>query len=619
MEPKSEFKKLNKKAIALPFLVITLIFIILGILVVNGVRHHYVDHVEQLTKNLAEGYSYSMMNTLDAENVIRQLKKENHSANFMDGNFIIQYSTTEGQVGQSFGDPAIGTSLMKGEIVEKVTDEGNSYTIYHPISHEGNYIGTLVLTKPFDTDKSFVAQVTAAGLLALTFIFGSLLYMVNNTYKRNQWLFQLAYYDQLTGLPNGSYLKRHLENELQEMDKQKNALMLINFSNLKTINMTYGIKHGEYVLKEISGVLASMTLKTPSVFRLSTEKFVLYIDDYKDKENLVRIAKKIAEEFENPIYLDGFKKHLTIQIGIAEVKEKKSAEGLLKDILVTMNCFNPKSPGGYVFYDQEMQHKIDREEHLEEELREIIENQDFESLFTEYQPQLSLADDRICGFETLARMRSGTYGLISPLEFIDIAEKHQLIRPLGNMILRSACRFYNQLKNAGYSEIQIAVNISVLQLLDQDFIKDLCNIVEEEGMNLEYLEIEVTESVFVDDFDLINQKLEELSHMKVRVALDDFGTGYSSFFRLREMQVDTLKIDQYFISRISDLTAEKALTAEIIAIAHRLNLLVVAEGVEEESQFRYLMENNCDVIQGYFFSRPLLPDAALALVFNTND
>lgn len=136
---------------------------------------------------------------------------------------------------------------------------------------------------------------------------------------------------------------------------------------------------------------------------------------------------------------------------------------------------------------------------------------------------------------------------------------------------------------------------------------------------LEYLEIEVTESIFVDDFDMINQKLEELSHMKVRVALDDFGTGYSSFFRLREMQVDTLKIDQYFISRISDLTADKALTAEIIAIAHRLNLLVVAEGVEEESQFRYLMENNCDVIQGYFFSRPLLPDAALALVFNTND
>ena len=748
MEPINEVKGLNRRAVALPFLVITIIFILLGILVVQGVRQHYIEHVEERTRNLAEGYSASIEKALDADQVVRELLHERvilagrfveangipeshedaeavavylgvdeinvydpegtllfssspnfrnwriyeghpisaflqsgkkismeevrenvvtgvryqygyyrlqdqkvlqvgvaaekaadilqsfeisnlmqeihkndlvQEASFADRNYLIQDSTSENMVGKIMDDRGIIDAMEQGFPVDYISEDGGTYSIYYPVMQKGSRIGTLLLKNQINTADSFVGQVTLIGLGALTLIFASLLYMVNSTYKRNRKLFRLAYFDQLTGLPNSSYLKRYLESEIRSRGKKKKALMLVNFSNFKTINMTFGIVHGENVLKEIADILTFISPKPLSVFRLSTERFILFVDDYREKEDLILLSQGICEKFQSPFYIEGFRKHLSAQIGIVEIVGNKSADSILKDILVSMNYFDQKVSCGYVFYDQEMQRKIDREEHLEEELREIIEKQDGSRLYAEFQPQFSLKERRIAGYEALARMRSNRYGAISPLEFIDIAEKHHLIGPLGNMILRDACRFHKKLREAGYPEVRVAVNISGLQLLSQEFVPDLRRITDEESMDLENLEVEITESVFIDDFGLINRRLRELSKMKIRIALDDFGTGYSSFFRLREMTVDTLKIDRYFIRRIGRLAEEKILSGEIIAIAHRLNLTVVAEGVEEEGQFNYLKENNCDVIQGYLFSQPLLPDKALDLIKETNE
>ena len=205
----------------------------------------------------------------------------------------------------------------------------------------------------------------------------------------------------------------------------------------------------------------------------------------------------------------------------------------------------------------------------------------------------------------MARLKSETLGDISPVEFIDIAEKKQLIVPLGNLILEIACNFINNIRNRGFKDIRIAVNVSGIQLLRDDFLYDIKRIMNKSNIDESLLELEITESVLLDNFDLINRKLKRLRDYRIKIALDDFGTGYSSFSRLRDLNIDILKIDRYFVNSLSKVGSKKLMTGSIIQMAHKLDLIVVAEGVEDEEQKRYLIENKCDIMQGFLFSKPL--------------
>lgn len=232
----------------------------------------------------------------------------------------------------------------------------------------------------------------------------------------------------------------------------------------------------------------------------------------------------------------------------------------------------------------------------------------------QFQPILDLKSNKICGFEALARLNSCELGLVPPLEFIPIAEKTKLIIPIGEKIIHQALRFLNKLKENGHGTINVSINVSAIQLLRVDFNKNLLEMIYEMRVNPENIGLEITESVFALNYQEINRVLGELIDSGIHIAIDDFGTGYSSLARERELNVNCLKIDKYFIDKLLTLKPEEVITGDIISMAHKLGHCAVAEGVEHEEQRQYLLNNGCDKIQGYLVGKPLDEDAALELL-----
>jgi len=288
---------------------------------------------------------------------------------------------------------------------------------------------------------------------------------------------------------------------------------------------------------------------------------------------------------------------------------------VLKDATVALTaCKDLQKP--YSIFNQGMYQRIQREEVLVKELRQAMESTRREDLYLEYQPIVSGETLKILSFEALARMRSKTFGRISPLEFIQVAEKNMLMVELGGYFLDCALDFLEKLQGAGYKDIKVALNISGIQLLQNGFTTMLLEKLDEKDISPHQLELEITESILLENFSLINSKLRRLSLAGVKVALDDFGTGYSSFLRLQELSIDTLKIDRYFIQSLRE-EDEETLTSDMIKMAHRFGLKVVAEGVETAFQRAYLKRFGCDALQGFLFSPSVKEDQALALLEET--
>lgn len=255
-----------------------------------------------------------------------------------------------------------------------------------------------------------------------------------------------------------------------------------------------------------------------------------------------------------------------------------------------------------------------REKDIQHELSLIEADESNGGLYLQYQPILDLKSNQICCFEALARVKSDKLGLISPLEFIPIAEKTKLIIPIGQKVIGQAFQFLKRLKENGFGEISVSINVSAIQLLRNDFNKILFDLITEMGISPANVGLEITESMFADNYQDINRILGELKDSGIHIALDDFGTGYSSLARERELNVSSLKIDKYFIDKLVFIKDEGAITGDIISMAHKLGHFVVAEGVEHEKQRQYLEKYKCDKIQGYLFSKPLDEEDAIELL-----
>lgn len=259
---------------------------------------------------------------------------------------------------------------------------------------------------------------------------------------------------------------------------------------------------------------------------------------------------------------------------------------------------------------------FNRESEIRKELTRIANETDSSVLYLQYQPILDLKTNSICGFEALARLRTERLGYVSPMEFIPIAEKTKLIIPIGKEITVQALRFLNRINELGHETVSVAINVSAIQLLRPDFTSGLLEIIKEMHVNPQNIGIEITESVFSSDYEYINKVILELRNAGLHIAIDDFGTGYSSLRRERELNVNSLKIDKYFIDKLLEDDPQRAITGDIISIAHRLGHSVIAEGVEHENQRHYLEANDCDKIQGYLISRPLDEGAAIQLLLS---
>ena len=420
-------------------------------------------------------------------------------------------------------------------------------------------------------------------------------------------------HDRWTGLFNREYLVSVLDNDLETRRNSKKALIGINLSAAQVLTVRYGFQYTQNLIKKVAEALSKHCTENRHLFHVGENRFTFYLIDYKDKNELVDFSNIISETLKSLFVTD----RISGGIGILEIglnQNEADAELLLRRLLIASERSVSLYDKDYVicFYDEELEAMINREIDIERTLDAIANDADTrDELFLLYQPILDLKSGLICGFEALGRVKSEKLGIISPNEFIPIAEKTKLIIPVGEKVIINSFRFIKKLREHGYENIHVSVNISVIQLLDPDFTTRLFELMDEMHVSPRNVSIEITESVFTSDFGYINNIIGKLREAGIHIAIDDFGTGYSSLAREKELNIDCLKIDKYFVDNLLDTELDKVITSDIISMSHKLGHCTVAEGVEHQMQLHYLMEHDCDRVQGYLISKPLDEESAI--------
>ncbi|MBM6994692.1 EAL domain-containing protein [Paenibacillus sp. DXFW5] len=416
----------------------------------------------------------------------------------------------------------------------------------------------------------------------------------------------LAYYDTLSDLPNRLYLLEEMD-ALVSRANAKAALFFVDTDNFKYINDTLGHKFGDRLLMQASSRLTSLIEDTGMLFRLGGDEFVILLKDV-EREQATALADKLLQGFREPFRIDDSDLFVSVSIGISFYpQDGRTPEEILKNADVAMYAAKEAGKGKYVVFDPVFLQAFNERVHLEKNLRQALTRGEFT---IHYQPQLGVRDGHICGFEALIRWNSPELGYVSPLSFIKIAEDSRLIVPIGEWVLEESCAFAKRLEDDGFGMYKIAVNISVVQLLEEDFVSKVLRILQQTGLAPECLELEITESMIMETVDSLVPKLNELKAFGIQIALDDFGTGYSSLGSLKQMPITTLKVDRTFIEHLPEQDDSRSLAKAIVLIGRKMGLQVVAEGVETEQQMQHVRRAKCDIIQGYYISKPL-PEAGI--------
>lgn len=424
----------------------------------------------------------------------------------------------------------------------------------------------------------------------------------------------LAYasgHESLTGLENLKALKDLLYMKDAERGGAGKALICVNLGAIHGLSLRYGFKHGEDLVRNIANVLSVYCSAKVRLFHINQYKFAYFLDGYKDREALGSFCGTLSATLAELLDME----RLAVGIGVVEFgkSERIDPEHALKILHIASerNLDSARNDITVSFYDEKMENDVMREEAITRELADIASGMGIDRLFLQYQPILDLKTGMICSFEALARLRTNAFGPVSPLEFITLAEKTKLIIPLGDKLFLQALSFQRALREMGLGNLSIAVNISAIQLLREGFSDNVCAMLEEKNADPQGITLEITESIFAENMHEINGVLERLKGCGIKIALDDFGKEYSSLARERELNIDFVKIDKYFMDKLLEIEPENAITGEIISIGHKMKHCVVAEGVEKEEQLAYLRDKGCDRAQGYLISRPLDRDAAL--------
>lgn len=417
---------------------------------------------------------------------------------------------------------------------------------------------------------------------------------------------QLAYTDTLTGLANRvSFMTQAHAIFHQSGSFIKRAILFIDLDNFKNVNDTLGHDYGDLLLQQIAVKLSSYMSEDDILARTGGDEFLVLRNQVTSTDDLDQFAANLITIVNHPFDLKGETVHVSMSVGVAIFPQNGlTVNELIKNADIAMYSAKSAGKSGYQFFNSSMEDEVNHKNDIEEILRNAIQNRE---VYLMYQPQCNMATGRITGCEALMRLRNGYLGQIPPSEFIPIAEESGIINELGAWAMEQACGFNKQLLDAGYGPLTISVNVSIEQLKNPGFISQIKEILERTKLPPEYLEIEVTESILMQSFEKNITLIQELRTLGIRIALDDFGTGYSSFNYLTQMPIDTLKMDKSFVDNISTNSKDCYVAETIISLAHKLNITVVAEGVEASDQLRILQKNSCDILQGYLFSKPL-PD-----------
>lgn len=414
----------------------------------------------------------------------------------------------------------------------------------------------------------------------------------------------MAYYDTLTNLPNKIQFMNTLENVLKDMAKDSDpyAILMIDLDNFRSHNDLLGLEFCDALLKNVGHRMLSVVGRENMVARFGGDEFLLLIHHKNCKAEIEELCQTILNIFEKPFILKGNSVYLTVSIGVVHSLERgQTASDIIRNADTALNKAKEKGKKRYCFYDAQMHHEIFRRSQVESCIRKAL-NED--AFIIHYQPQQDLSTDEIRGVEALARLSSKELGMISPFEFITVAEYTGLIIPLGSWMLKNACIQGKAWIDTGYEIDKISVNISANQLHDESFYRTVQEILQQTNFPVEKLELEITESVLLNSSRNNIDTLKKLKQLGMSIALDDFGTGYSSLNYLTVLPIDTLKIDKSFVDKVIENETELQVIKSIVELAHKLDLKVVSEGVETLDQKQILGSMKCDYIQGYYIAKP---------------
>ncbi|WP_419954264.1 EAL and GGDEF domain-containing protein [Neobacillus niacini] len=419
--------------------------------------------------------------------------------------------------------------------------------------------------------------------------------------KSEQTIKFMAYYDTLTGLPNRNQFKNHLNDVLRQQENKMHAVLFLDLDRFKIINDTKGHSVGDRVLQRVAGRLQEAVQNEGLVSRQGGDEFIIVLEDV-NKDTTSRVANRILNEFSYPIEVGNDEFYVTPSIGVSLYPSDGSdEETLIKNADTAMYQAKERGKNNYQFYSIFSGGISTWKMKLENWLRRAMEQN---QLMLYYQPQFDLVTGKIVGVEALIRWNHPEYGYIAPSEFIPLAEETGLIVPLGKWILREACEQRKAWKDAGFSDFPIAVNVSVRQFQDEQFIQYISDMLKEVGLESNDLELEITESL-MQNLENSTIILNQLKSLGVLLSVDDFGTGYSSLSYLKHLPIDKIKIDKSFVDDIINHSNQGMMVKTIIDMGVNLKFTVIAEGIETEEQVKFLTRNACQIGQGYYYSKPL--------------
>lgn len=417
-------------------------------------------------------------------------------------------------------------------------------------------------------------------------------------------IYKLAYYDNLTSLKNDNYLKEVIEYKINN-DKEQNeqfAILYIDVDNFKTINNILGYDRGDEILKLVSSKLLKHKDLLDTICRYSGDEFVLLVTDFKDKNYLKEISKNILKSIESLWLENSTDFYMSASLGIAIYPEHGSSyNALITNANTAMNVAKDKGANSFEIFSQYMYLNKLKYVTIENDLRKAITNNEF---VLYYQPKINLKNKKIVGAEALIRWKHPKNGIISPYEFIHVAEKTGLIVEIGDWVTMEAFKQIKRWQEMGYKDIIISINLSPIEFNQKNIIEKFKNIIELTKVDPKFIEVEITESVVIENISQCIHLINSIKELGIKVSLDDFGTGYSSLSYLRQLPIDILKLDKSLICNLN-VFKNDALVKSIIEVSHSMDLEIVAEGIETKEDAEHLNLLQCDIGQGYYFHKPM--------------
>ena len=552
--------------------------------------------------------------TLNADLIMRMQESQTIFENTTDGIILTDTDFKITKINASFssitGYDAIDVLGKKAHILKSNHHDDEFYNnLNNSLSEQGKWQGEIWNRKK--NGDIYLQLLTIIAIFKDSVInsyigfYSSAVYLKDNSVQ----LKNSVYHDMLTGLPNRVLLHDRLPLLIShaKQNKKMMAILLLDLNRFKLINDTFGYSTGDILLQTVATRLKSCVRDLDAVFRLGDDEFAIILEKIVQQQDIERVANRILSLCSQPFQLGEQELYVTISIGISIFpSDGEEMEVMLKNAEAAMHRAKELGSNNYQHYKPTMNANAFNQLTLEHNIRKALRQNEFVVF---YQPLIDLTSGNITGSEALVRWRHPDLGLISPAQFIPLAEETGLIISIGEWVLRTACHQARLWQNMFGKPLTISVNLSARQFQQQDLVSVVNSALENANLKPEFLELEITESLGMKNPELTLRTLNELKSKGIRISIDDFGTGYSSLSYLKRFPIDTIKIDRSFVSDIQSNTNDAAIVVAIIALAHSLKLKVIAEGVEKPEQAEYLREHGCEKVQGFLYSPPISSDS----------